>query len=231
MKSCAKCGTRVADQTAFCPTCATPFPVDDSILRMTEPPKADTYAAAATFVRPAASTGEPYPLRPQAVESPQPTAPAPSAPTAPQAPFAPPPPVYGMPSCCCSCPCRSYGQPPRYQQPPVPQQTQQTQFASAPTGKTASILSLVFGILSLLNVLIDPLSSAFAIAAITLGIVGLVRYGKRERLSGMALTGLLLAIAALLLQPFFPTFEEILVDIPYFTYPGEVVTPCKMTLL
>lgn len=225
MKVCAKCGTRVADQTAFCPTCATPFPVDDSILRMTEPPKADTFAAAATFVRPAVSAGEPYPLRPQAVEPPQPTAPVPSAPTAQQAPFAPPP-VYGVPYCC-SCPCRSYGQPSRYQQP-VPQQTQ---FASAPTGKTASILSLVFGILSLLNVLIDPLSSAFAVAAIALGIVGLVRYGKRERLSGLALTGLLLAIAALLLQPFFPTFEEILVDIPYFTYPGEVVTPCKMTML
>lgn len=233
MKACAKCGTRVADQTAFCPTCSTPFPVDESFLRMTEPPKTDTYAAA-TYVRPAAPSGGPYPLRPQTAETPQPPLqPTPAVPPVPQAPFAPP--TYGVPqmppaSSCCVCPCRAYAQPPMqpgYRQPAPPMPPA----APAPTGKAASILSLVFGILSLLNIMLNFLSSAFAIAAIVLGIVGLVRYGKRECFSGMALTGLLLAIAALFLQPFFPTVEEILVDIPYFYYPGEVVTPCKLTML
>ena len=223
MKVCAKCGTRVADQTAFCPTCVTPFPVNESILRMTQPPKEDPYGAASTYVRPASPSGEPYPLRPQTTEQTpaQPASPAPQPPVAPPVP--PAPPAFGMPPYCCSCPCRAYALPPLYQQPAP----QPPQFASAPTGKAASILSLVFGIISLLNILLDFISSAFAIAAIVLGIVGLVRYGKRERFSGMALTGLLLAVAALFLQPFFPTVGEILADVPYFYYPGEVVTPAK----
>ena len=202
------------------------------MLRMAEPPRYQEIGSGAAYrAQTVDQPHEAYPLRPP-VQMPEP-GPADttySSPLPPQMPSAPYPafPPYPQPSCRCCCPYRA-NMP--QQMPSLPPFYQQLAPSAAPTGKAASILSLVFGILSLLNILLDFLSSAFAIAAIVLGIVGLVRYGKRERLSGMALTGLLLAIAALFLQPFFPTLEEILVDVPYYYYPGEAVTPCKLSLL